>query len=81
MSSCTDALLESFSKEHFTYINQIFGDQTIRQIISEVFPNKKYIPVNNNIAYIYSKTDINETISNLNEEGSSEITYSYILSP
>jgi hypothetical protein len=42
MSSCTDALLESFSKQHFTYINQIFGDQTIRQLISEVFPNKKY---------------------------------------
>ena len=41
MSLCTNAKLESFSLEHYTYINQIFGDQTVREIISEVFPNKK----------------------------------------
>jgi hypothetical protein len=39
---CSDIKLESFSKEHFTYINQIFGDQTVREIISEIYPNRKY---------------------------------------
>jgi hypothetical protein len=42
ISDCSDEKLETFSKDHFTYINQIFGDQTVRQIISEVFPNKKF---------------------------------------
>ena len=41
-SNCTDEKLESFSKEHFTYINQIFGDQTLREIISEIRPNKTF---------------------------------------
>ena len=35
---CNDKLLEIFSRAHMTYINQIFGDETIRQIITEVFP-------------------------------------------
>lgn len=43
MSGCTDEKLNEFSHEHYTYINQIFGDLTVREIISEVFPNKKYI--------------------------------------
>ena len=42
MSNCNDELLEFFSNEHYTYINQIFGDETIREIISEVFPNHKF---------------------------------------
>ena len=42
-SECTNPKLRIFSFEHFTYINQIFGDQTIREIIREVFPNKKYL--------------------------------------
>jgi len=39
---CTDEKLKKFSHEHYTYINQIFGDQTVREIITEVFPSKKY---------------------------------------
>ena len=33
------------------------------------------------LAYIYSKTDIKDVMSNLLEEGSSSITYSYLLQP
>ena len=39
---CSNEKLESFSKEHFTYINQIFGDQTLREIISEIKPNNEF---------------------------------------
>lgn len=42
MTNCDDELLEYFSLEHYTYINQIFGDETVREIISEVFPNDKF---------------------------------------
>ena len=42
MTQCDDHLLGLFSKNHYTYINQIFGDQTVREIISEIFPNKDY---------------------------------------
>ena len=42
MSVCTETKLSVFSKKHYTYINQIFGDETVREIISEVFPNPKY---------------------------------------
>ena len=38
---CSNEKLEKFSKEHFTYINQIFGDQTLREIISEIKPNNE----------------------------------------
>jgi hypothetical protein len=34
--------LEKFSLEHFTFINQFFGDQTVREVIAQVFPNKRY---------------------------------------
>lgn len=39
---CTPTQLKYFGQKHYTYINQIFGDETIRQIISEVFPNNNY---------------------------------------
>jgi hypothetical protein len=39
---CTNKKLKEFSFEHYTYINQIFGDQSVREIITEVFPNKQY---------------------------------------
>lgn len=42
MSKCTNQKLEEFSLEHYTYINQIFGDMSVREIISEVCPNNKY---------------------------------------
>jgi hypothetical protein len=37
-SSCSAEKLEEFSKKHFTYINQIFGDATVREIIEEEYP-------------------------------------------
>ena len=39
---CTDELLNHYSLEHYTYINQIFGDETVRSIITEIFKSKKY---------------------------------------
>ena len=41
--SCTPAQLRYFGFKHYTYINQIFGDETVRAMISEEFTNKKYI--------------------------------------
>ena len=40
--TCTDTQLQQFGKEHYTFINQIFGDTTVREIISEVFPSEEY---------------------------------------
>ena len=37
-STCSKEKLEEFSKKHYTYINQIFGDATVRQIIEEEYP-------------------------------------------
>lgn len=34
--------LEKFLLEHFTFINQFFCDQTVREVIAQVFPNKQY---------------------------------------
>jgi len=34
---CDDVMLETFSRAHMSYINQIFGDETIRTIIQEVY--------------------------------------------
>ena len=39
---CTKILLEEFSRAHYTYINQIFGDDTIKEIIQETYPSDKY---------------------------------------
>lgn len=39
---CSDALLRAFSLRHYTYINQFFGDETIREMISEIYPSKKF---------------------------------------
>ena len=45
MSECTNKKLEIFSFEHYSYINQIFGDITIRRIIREVYRDlaKKFL--------------------------------------
>ena len=40
--ACTNEKLEKFSLEHFTFINQFFGDETVREVIAECFPNDKY---------------------------------------
>lgn len=37
-TNCTDQKLLLFSKKHYTYINQIFGDATVREIIEEEYP-------------------------------------------
>ena len=37
MNTCTSEKLDEFSKEHYTYINQIFGDETVREIIKEMY--------------------------------------------
>lgn len=39
---CSQELLDKYSLEHYTFINQIFGDATVRDIIATVFKNKKY---------------------------------------
>lgn len=41
-SSCTDEKIGKFAMEHYTYINQIFGDLSLREIIAELYPNEKY---------------------------------------
>ena len=38
---CNKALIQ-FSNEHLTFINQIFGDQTVRSFISNLYPNKDF---------------------------------------
>ena len=40
--SCTERKLNNFSKKHYTYINQIFGDISVREIIKEIYPNDKF---------------------------------------
>jgi hypothetical protein len=42
MNKITKKMLNDFSLEHFTYINQFFGDQTVREIISEIYKNKTW---------------------------------------
>lgn len=37
-TSCSDTNLKIFSRAHMAYINQIFGDLTVREIIQEVWP-------------------------------------------
>jgi hypothetical protein len=36
--NCSAQKLLDFSKKHYTYINQIFGDATVRKIIEEEYP-------------------------------------------
>lgn len=38
---CTQALIDNYSLEHYTFINQIFGDATVREIICDIFTNNK----------------------------------------
>lgn len=37
MNNCSKLNLELFSREHYTYINQIFGDAAIREVIKEMY--------------------------------------------
>ena len=40
---CTQRKLNSFSQKHYTYINQIFGDMAVREVIAEKFPHKYFV--------------------------------------
>ena len=40
MNKCTNDKLRLFSHKHFTYINQIFGDETVREIITEMYAER-----------------------------------------
>ena len=51
--------LYAFSLRHFTYINQIFGDQTVREIISEVYPNASFVF---NVKVINKQGDFHHTL-------------------
>jgi hypothetical protein len=42
MKKITQSRLIQFGAEQFTYVNQIFGDLTIREIICEVYPSEHY---------------------------------------
>ena len=44
---CSKEKLEAFSKKHYTYINQIFGDATVREIIEEEYPTTYQFDVEN----------------------------------
>jgi len=71
---CTDKKLEDFSREHYTYINQIFGDMTIRQIISEIFPNKKYeFGIEDNTTYFGEPTLHHILIDKTKPEGENTV--------
>ena len=37
-SECSDINLEEFSQLHYAYINQIFGDDAVRELIKETWP-------------------------------------------
>ena len=45
MTDCSTKMLNIFSKEHYTYINQIFGDETVREIISEILHGQPVLAV------------------------------------
>jgi hypothetical protein len=40
---CTQRKLDFFSWKHYTYINQIFGDEDVRKLISSIYPHKDLV--------------------------------------
>ena len=42
MTQCTEENLALFSTEKFTYINQIFGDETVREAIKETYAKRDW---------------------------------------
>ncbi len=42
MNTCTNKKLNLFGREHYTYINQIFGDETVREIIKECYSDRDW---------------------------------------
>lgn len=41
-NKCINKYLEIFSNEHYTYINQIFGDTSVREIIAESYADRDW---------------------------------------
>ena len=41
-TDCDDNKLVAFSRKHFTYINQFFGNEGVRDIIMETYPVTRY---------------------------------------
>ena len=41
-SLCSDEKLREFGYDHYTFINQIFGDETVREDISKIWKRQKY---------------------------------------
>ena len=57
MSKCKQLELDLFDLEHKTYINQIFGDETIREIITETYaPRDWYFVVEAGVG-VFEGTD------------------------
>lgn len=72
---CNNDNLIIFGRAHMSYINQIFGDETIRDIIQEVFPmgGKLVIePADENFEYsvhhVYYMNEDEDPLSELTEE-------------
>jgi hypothetical protein len=72
---CNNDNLIIFGRAHMSYINQIFGDETIRDIIQEIFPmgGKLVIePADENFEYsvhhVYYGDDAEEPMHELTEE-------------
>lgn len=72
MVICTQNTLTKFSRKHYTYINQIFGDITIRQLISETYPSHLQFKIVNadgfesDIHHVLYNPKTNETICSVN---------------
>ena len=86
--------IDTFSRAHFSYINQIFGDETIRNIIQEIYINNKKILVcvpgtgrfcgtNHHIVRIKKTKEIIDSIvqgyQNLNDNDNDNLCQSYSL--
>ena len=57
MNKCDNIKLGLFSKEHYTYINQIFGDLTVREIIKETYAPRdwEFVVEGTDEAYVLDK--------------------------
>lgn len=72
MAEASTRKLEEFSFDHLTYINQIFGDQTVREAIAAEFLNHRTCP---KIQFIveYDRDEFEEGIHHVVDLGAGEI--------
>jgi hypothetical protein len=76
---CNNRLLEIFSRAHMSYINQIFGDETIRSIIQSVYKKSGKLVVlpsgpnfENSVHHVYyynSDEEVEVPVFNSNNSG------------